>query len=698
MEIIIAKSAGFCFGVNNAIKLVQSLVDNNNENIYTFGPIIHNDQVVKRLESDGVKIVENLDDIKTKGHIVIRAHGVTPDIYKKINDKALVLEDATCPYVKKIHILVKEKSDEGYRIIIVGDKEHPEVIGINGWCNNKSYVVGSEEDVLKIESCDEKICVVAQTTLTREKWDKLNEVIKSRFKNVLKFDTICAATSKRQNEVEEIAKNVDMMVIIGGKNSSNTQKLYDICMKHCAMTYKVETSGDLPPVDIKKIKKIGISAGASTPDWVIEEVIKKMSELNNQEVVDLKEKEEMKEDEINFADAYESSFVKIHGGDIVKGKIIGFNNNEVFVDLGYKADGIISMEELTDEPDFKIDKEFKIGEEIEVLVLKVNDGEGNVALSKKQVDALKAWDDIVKAYEDKTALQAIVTEVVNGGVIASVRGVKVFIPASQVSDRYVKDLHEFMKKTITIRIIEFNDKKRKLVGSQRVILEEEKANLASDTWSNIEVGKAYEGVVKSLTDFGAFVDIGGIDGLIHISELSWKRVKHPSEVVKVGDKVQVTINEFNKDKKKVSLGYRKVEDSPWYKVTQKYKVDDIVNVKVLRIAPFGAFVELEDGVDGLVHISQISNKRLAKPDDVLEIGMKVDAKIVELDIENKKISLSIKEVNPIDPLVEESQSDEKAGSSTDKAEGKSTEEVPSEHKEEMTVTLGDMFEKETQSE
>jgi len=683
LDIVIAKSAGFCFGVSNAVKLVYKLLENSNDsNIYTYGPIIHNNQVVEHLNDKGVKKIECIDEVKEGGHVVIRAHGVTPDTYKSISDKGLILEDATCPYVKKIHNLVKEKSNEGYKIIILGDKQHPEVIGINGWCDNNSYIFDSEEDIDKVAACDEKVCVVAQTTLTQEKWEKLNEKLKSKFNNILTFNTICNATSTRQNEAAEIAQNVDMMIIIGGNDSSNTQKLYDICRKHCPMTYKVETSGDLPPVDIKKIKKIGISAGASTPDWVIEEVIKKMSELNNQRMVDLKENEE----DVNFADIYESSFVKIHSGDVVKGKIIGFNNNEVFVDLGYKSDGIITLEEYTDEPDYKLDKNIKIGDEVEVLVLKVNDGEGNVALSKKQVDALKAWDGIVKAYEDKTPVKAIITEVVNGGVLASASGVKVFIPASQISDKFVKELNEFLKKTVNIRIIEFNEKKRKFVGSQRVILEEEKAALASGTWSSIEVGKVYSGTVKSLTDFGAFVDIGGIDGLIHISELSWNRVKHPSEVLKVGDKVSVSILEFNKDKKKVSLGYRKMEDNPWYKAAQKYNVGDVVNVKVLRFAPFGAFVELEDGVDGLVHISQISTKRLAKPEDVLEAGMKVEAKITEMDIENKKISLSIKEVKPIDPVTEDAPSDGK----TDSSEAVS-EETPSEHKEEMNLTLGDMM-------
>jgi (E)-4-hydroxy-3-methyl-but-2-enyl pyrophosphate reductase/ribosomal protein S1 len=676
LEIIVAKSAGFCFGVGNAVKMVYEMLETNNKEIYTFGPIIHNEQVVNYLKEKGVKIVDDIDDINGKSHIVIRAHGVTPIIYKKIKDKGLVLEDATCPYVKKIHNLVEEKSNEGYRIIIVGDKNHPEVIGINGWCNNYAYIVNSVDDVKSLKKCDEKVCVVAQTTITKEKWHEINECLKEKFENISTFDTICSATSKRQSEVEEISKTVDLMIIIGDKKSSNTQKLYDISKKHCAMTFKVQTSSELPQIDVKKIKKIGISAGASTPDWVIEEVIRKMSELNKQDVT----KNEENNGEINFADALENSFVRIQAGDIVKGKIIGFNSNEVFVDLGYKADGIISLDEYTDIPDFQIEKEVKIGEEIEVFVQKINDGEGNVRLSKKQVEANKAWEEVEKAYENKTPLKAVVIEVVNGGVIASYHGVRIFVPGSQLSDRYVKDLREYLKSTVELRLIDFNEKRRKLVGSARVIIEERNEKASKEIWESIEVGKIYKGTVKSLTKFGAFVDIGGVDGLIHVSELSWSRIDHPSEVLKEGDAVEVHVLEFDKDKKKISLGYRKQEDNPWVKVGQMYKEGVIVTVKVLRMTPFGAFVEIIEGVDGLVHISQISNKHIAKVEDVLEVGMKVDAKIIEMDTENKKINLSIKEVNPIDPPED----------NKEKGEEKEKEAEVTEHKEEMEVTLADV--------
>lgn len=668
MKIIVANTAGFCFGVSNAIKLVYDLIEKTNKKIYTFGPIIHNEQVVNHLKGKGVQVVEDISEINEEGYIVIRAHGVTPEVLEQIKLKKMNLIDATCPYVTKIHRLVREKFVEGYQIIIIGDKNHPEVIGINGWCSDSAYIVNSTGDVNSLEETDKNVCVVAQTTITNEKWQEINEYLKKRFKNVLKFDTICSATIKRQNEAAEIAKKADMMLIVGGANSSNTQKLFEICKKYCEEVFKVETSGDLPPVDIKKIKKIGITAGASTPDYLIKEVIEKMSELD---IVD---------NEMSFKDAFESSLVTLRSGEIVKGKIIGFNNNEVFVDLGYKSDGIIPMEQFTDDPEFNAEKSLKVGEEIEVFVERVNDGEGSVLLSKRKVDAIRNWDKIEEAYEKKIPLKAKVVEVVKGGVVANAGGVRIFVPASQLSDRFVKDLNEFLKKIINVRIVEYNKQKHKVVGSQRVILEEEKVVAAVEVWGSIEAGKMYSGTVKSLTDFGAFVDIGGVDGLIHLSELSWTKIKHPSDVLKVGDIVEVVVLEFDKDKKRISLGYRKSSDNPWIKAAEKYKAGDVVKGKVVRLVPFGAFVELEEGIDGLVHISQISNVRIGKPNDVLEAGQIVEAKITEINLEAKKISLSIKEVNPIDPVKKE----EKEAVAVE-------EDAPTEHKEEMGNTIGDVM-------
>lgn len=678
MKILVAGSAGFCFGVNKAMDMVYNLLEEGRSGIYTLGPVIHNDQVVNDLRARGVEVISGIEDVKGPGTVVIRTHGVTPDIYERLREKGVEIIDTTCVYVKKIHNLVSRRYGEGCRIVIAGDKNHPEVKGINGWCNNTAFIADSPEDVDDMPPTDGDCCLVAQTTIMKDKFEKIYDKLKDKCKNVVKFDTICNATAERQNEAEALAKSSDVMLVIGSRNSSNTQKLFEICKRNCPETYIIETFGDLPPIDIKRIKNLGITAGASTPDWIIKEVIGKMEELNKQE------------NELSFKEAFESSMVTLQSGEIVKGRIIGFNNAEIYVDLGYKSDGIINMDEYTDDPDFKPENNLKVGDEIEVFVIRVNDGEGNVMLSKKKVDAMKSYEVIEEAYENKTPVTAKVIEVTNGGLIASANGVRVFIPASQVSDRYVKDLTEFLKQTVTVRIVELNRQRRKIVGSQRVILAEERERTGNEFWNAVEIGKKYNGTVKSLMDFGAFVDIGGVDGLVHVSELSWTKIKHPSEVLKIGDKIEVTVLEFDREKKRISLGFRKSEDNPWFKAAEKYKVGDVVTGRVVRLVPFGAFVELEKGIDGLVHISQISNFRIAKPGDVLDIGREVEAKVVEVNIESKKINLSIKEVNPIDPVQPASEPKPEAGPSDDSAPAPASgETIPTEHKEELTTTIGE---------
>ena len=644
MEILLAKTAGFCFGVNNAVKTVLDLVNNKNEKIYTLGPIIHNKSMVDYLERLGIKSVEKIEDInEDRATVVIRTHGIGPGIYEKIKNsgKNIAVVDATCPYVKKIHNLVMNKYNEGYKIIIVGDKEHAEVIGINSWCNNEALIINNVNDVYQLPESDDKVFVVSQTTFNYENWLSIIELLKSKYKNIEYRNTICAATSDRQKEADEISRKVDMMLVIGDKRSSNTRKLFEICRENCKCTYMIENSGELPPVNIQEIKKVGITAGASTPEWIIKEVLSKMDELNNQDK------------ELSFAEAFEKSMVRLRAGDVVKGKIISIGSDEVYVDLGYKSDGIIPFEELSYDPNFKPEKSLKPGMEIEVYVEKVNDGEGNVLLSRKKAEHLRVWDVLEEMYKNGQSVDAVVTEVINGGVIAINRGIRIFIPASQLSDRYVTNMEDFLNKSINVKLIEFNRDKNRVVGSRRVLLEEEKERLSKELWSSIEVGKKYTGIVKNLTNFGAFVDIGGAEGLIHLSELSWHKINHPSEVLNVGDTVEVTVLEFDRETKKISLGYKKPEDNPWNKVLSKYKVGDIVEGTVVRLVPFGCFVEIEDNVDGLVHISQISNKKLAKPGDVLKIGQKVQAKILEIDADKKKIALSIREVNPIDPVTEE---------------------------------------------
>ncbi|NLO40627.1 MAG: bifunctional 4-hydroxy-3-methylbut-2-enyl diphosphate reductase/30S ribosomal protein S1 [Ruminiclostridium sp.] len=668
-KIIVAKTAGFCFGVDNAVKIAMKTLQAYPNKTRTFGELIHNRQVSEKLAAKGVDAVQSIDKLEKDEHVVIRAHGIGETVYKELKEKQVHTHDATCLYVKRIHKLVAEKHREGCEIIIVGDKNHPEIIGINGWCDNQALIVSEPEEAEDLPQSDRSACVVAQTTMKPEKYEEIYKFIKKKFANAIKFDTICSATEKRQQEAREISRQADLMVVIGGKNSSNTQKLYEICLANCPLTYKIETVADIPSLVIKHNYTIGVTAGASTPDWVIKEVVETMEEMMNKQ-----------ETEMSFQQAFEESMVNsLRSGEVVKGRIIGYNTSEVFVDLGYKADGTISMEEFLEDPDFDPEKDLKEGEEILVYIIKINDGEGNVSLSKKRVESIRGMEEIEEAFNEKKPLEAVVREVVNGGVVASYKGVRVFIPASQISDHYVKDLNEFLKKKVRFEVVEMARNKRRVVGSCRNIIEKEKAEKMESFWSQVEVGQEYSGTVKSITNFGVFVDLGVVDGLIHISELSWKKINRPSDVLKPGETVQVRILGFDREKQKVSLGYRKAEENPWYDVENKYAIGDTVEGKIVRLVPFGAFVELEEGVEGLVHISQISNVRLGKPDEVLSVGQPVKMKVLEVNPELKKISLSIREVEPIDPVRADTVLD---------GEG---EDIPTEHVEEMSNTIGDII-------
>ena len=670
MKIIRAENAGFCFGVDKAVKSAFNLnAEEIKGNIYTIGELIHNQQVIDALEKKGIKVLDSYDTLKEGDCVIIRAHGVGENVYEELNKRGVKIIDATCPYVKRIHQIVRKKSEEGYDIVIFGDPKHPEVIGINGWCKGNALIITDESQVEELSPGNNKVAVVAQTTSKGAKYDKICELLKKKFAFVLKFDTICSATVRRQTEAHELSRKVDAMIVIGGRNSSNTQKLYQICKENCSETYLVENKDELPLFK-KNVNTIGITAGASTPESVIKEVIFHMQDMMNGH-----------EGEIDFNKALEETFTELRPNEVVKGKIIGYNNNDVFVDLGYKADGLIPMEEFLDDPDFDPEKELVPGKEIEALVVKINDGEGNVSLSKKKVDFIRGYEIAEEAFKNNTPIEVVVKEVVKGGVVADFKGLRIFIPASQLSDRFVKDLTPYVGKKIKILIIEMANKRR-IVGSSRVLIEKEKAQKSADFWDNVEVGKEYTGTVKSITKFGVFVDLGGVDGLIHISELSWKKIDDPSEVMKVGDTVKVRVTEFDKETQKISLGYRKAEDNPWYNIEERYHVGDVVTGTVLRMVPFGVFVELEEGVEGLVHISQISNVRLGKPDEVLSVGQKVEMKIVDINTELKKISLSIKDVKPIDPVKEEEPA---AKEETDE------EDVPTEHSEEMSNTIGDIL-------
>lgn len=635
MNILLADYSGFCFGVKKAVSTAYENASAT-ERVFTYGPIIHNNTVVNELEQKGVKKLASVEELKKGDTVIIRSHGISKSEMEVLKEKDVNIIDATCPYVENIHRKVEDNYRKGYKIIIVGDPGHPEVKGINGWCDNTAVIINSEDDAKNV-GVFSKICVVAQTTMNIHKWYALVPVImdSSKAKEILIFNTICNATEQRQRSAEDIAKKADAVIVLGGYDSSNTKKLVDICSMYCKKTYHVENINELDMNVLKGVNTLGITAGASTPDWIIKEAIDKMNTI--------KETYDENSEQRSMMDEYEKTFIRLHAGDVVRGRIIYVNDEEATVDIGYKADGIISKEELTFEGTISPKDILKPDDELDVFVLKINDGEGNVLLSKKKVDAEKSMEYIEESFNNKTVVDAKVTQIVKGGVIAEVKGVNVFIPASQLDSRYVEDLNAFQNKNIRIVLTAFEPERNRVVGSRRTVVEEEAKAKKKQLFETIQPGDVMPGTVSRLTDFGVFVDLGGVDGLIHISELSWSRVKHPKDVVKEGQKVEVYVLSVDKEKERISLSLKKTIPEPWEGIGERIHEGDIIEGKVVRIAPFGAFVEVETGVDGLVHISQISDKRVNKVEDVLKIGDIVKTKVMELNAENKKLSLSIRE-------------------------------------------------------
>ncbi|MBR2593896.1 MAG: bifunctional 4-hydroxy-3-methylbut-2-enyl diphosphate reductase/30S ribosomal protein S1 [Firmicutes bacterium] len=674
MEIIVARSAGFCFGVKRALDFVYNSIGK--DDIYTLGPIIHNKIVTDDLEKKGVKVIENPEDVKS-GTVIIRSHGVGPDTYEIFEKNHIDYIDGTCPFVKKIHNIAEKVKNEGKHLIIAGDPNHPEVTGIKKWGSEDTIIIKNPEDLDNIDlNSDFTYVLVAQTTFSYEMFDEIINKFKDNFRDIsIEFvNTICTATLKRQREAENIAENVDKMLIIGDKNSSNTQKLYNICKKKCNNVYFIENSEKFLLNNFGTNDKIGISAGASTPSAIIKEVIVRMSDLNVNDDVNVVE-----EGEKSFEEMLDDNFVILHTGDVVKGKVIRVSNEEVSVDLGYKSDGIIPRSEFSSDPNVIPSQTVQPGDVIEVFIVRVNDGEGNVLLSKKRIEAQKGMSEIEDAYNNKTVVTGNVTDIVKGGLIAVANGIRVFIPSSQVSNRYIEDLSVFKGQDLDFNIIEMDKVKRRIIGGRKELIAKELQAKKDALFESLTVGQKIDGKVSRITDFGAFVDLGGVDGLIHISEMSWGRIGSPREVLKEGDEVKAIVLDINKEKGKISLSLKDEDNNPWKLAVDKYVVGSTVQGKVVRMVPFGAFVELEPGVDGLVHISQIAAKHVVKPEDELTIGEIINVKVLDVNGEQKKISLSKKEADvPAQEKEEAMAAAEEAAEAAPAEETPTAEEAPAE--------------------
>lgn len=640
MKIRVANSAGFCFGVDRAVQMVFHLLDEGKQ-VYTLGPIIHNPQIVQELEERGVRIVDTPAQVPPGGTLVIRSHGVARAVQEEIFSRGLACADATCPFVRKIHKIVSRACEAGQPVLIAGDASHPEIEGVIGYCTPPPHVFQNAAELQDLlekhpEFSSRKVCVIAQTTFSLEEWGNCLQILKKVCTNADVFATICNATVLRQSEASDLAQNSDLMLVIGGRHSSNTAKLRDVCAQNCT-TYLIEKAEEIPSQAVKKAVSIGITAGASTPASIIKEVLDTMTEII--EGAGLTEQESA---ESNFEEMLEESLKSLNTDEKVRGVVVGIAPNEIYVDVGRKQAGFVPLSELSADPNAKTEDLVKIGDELDLLIMRTNDQEGTIMLSKKRLDAVKGWETISEAEENETVLAGVVTEVIKGGVIAVTNGVRVFIPASQATASRNDPLDALLKKEVKFRIIEVNRQRRRAVGSIRSVLKDERKELADKFWETAEEGKEFTGVVKSLTAYGAFVDLGGIDGMVHISELSWNRIKHPSEVVNVGDTIEVYIKGLDREKGKISLGYKKDEDNPWEILKKDYPVGTTVEVQVVGLTTFGAFARIIPGIDGLIHISQIADHRIEKPQDALKNGDKVKAKITDIDFDKHRVSLSIR--------------------------------------------------------
>ena len=633
-QILLAKEAGFCFGVKRAVDTALNKKKEYKNKIYTLGPLIHNNDVVNLLEENNIYHIDinGIDNLKEGDVIIIRSHGISKSILEKLHSKKLNVVDATCPYVTKIQMKVKEYYDLGYGILIVGDKDHPEVIGINGWCNNTAIISKGDE---LLQNLPKKIFVVSQTTEKQCNFDKVLDMVSDKCSEVVALNTICNATEVRQKAANDLSKEVDTMVVIGGYNSSNTTKLYEICKKNCKNTIHVENAGEIPMEFINKANNIGITAGASTPDWIIKEAVLKM-------------KNEVMENEMLQYEAYMNNNMELRVGKVIKGEVFKVSEKEAYLTItGAKNEGLLPIAEVTKDENAKLNEIINVGEMIEAKIISVKNSDGYIVVSRIEIEREGIQKELKSIFENKEEIEVKITNEVKGGVIATYKGIRVFIPASHISLEKVNNLSEYMNKTIKVKIIEFEKQRNgmKIVGSRREILQGEKDKKEEQTWNNLEKDTVVEGIVRRISSFGAFVEVQGVDGLLHISEMSWNKVVSPKEVVKIGETIKVYVLDVDKENKKLALSLKKLQENPWSNVNEKYPVGNVVLGKVVRFADFGAFVELEPGVDGLVHISQISDKKVDRPSSVLKVGQEIKAVILETNEETKRISLSIKAVD-----------------------------------------------------
>ncbi|MCL2353968.1 MAG: bifunctional 4-hydroxy-3-methylbut-2-enyl diphosphate reductase/30S ribosomal protein S1 [Defluviitaleaceae bacterium] len=655
MDIVLADVYGFCFGVERAVD--GALKARLEGDVACLGAITHNKTVLDEMKNAGISIVDTLDEVDEKDDVtvIIRAHGEPPTTYGALKDRGLKYIDFTCPIVLKNQEIAKNAVAQGCKVIITGNKNHPEIVAINGWIGNEAIIVASVAEAGDVAWQDDaQYLLMSQTTFCGSAFDEIKIFLDEKIKNLKIENTICKPTIDRQEAAKSLAEQVDAVIVLGDMTSSNAKKLYDICKKINPNTYFVEKIKNLSLKNLARSDKIGITAGASTPHATIKEALKIMSEFENN--VENLENEAGE----SFADMLQETLTVLRTGQVVTGKVISIVNGEVMVDLQYKSDGIIQRGQFSENKDVNPADHVKPGDEIDVYILRVNDGDGNVLLSKKRVDAQKGYKDIDHAFENKELVLGKIVELVKGGLIVNIGGVRVFVPSSQATARFTKDLSSLVGQELEFEILELNKQKRpwRIIAGRKDIAARQENEAREKALASLAEGMKVTGPVTSVANFGAFIDLGGIDGLIHVSELSWGRIKNPSEVLKVGDVVEAYVIKINPETGKVSLTLKDIANDPWNNIEERYPLGSIVVGKVVRIVPFGAFVELEENLDGLVHISQIAYEHVKNPEDVLTIGQEVEAVIMEMDMEKRKISLSIKEALVVDYDTEDAEGEE----------------------------------------
>ncbi len=634
-NVTVAKTAGFCFGVDRAIKKLDDVIKQYSTPIYTMGPIIHNKQVIEKYEKAGVKTADNINQITPSSVVVIRSHGIGKDQYEYLKEKNVTIIDATCPYVRKVQNIVNKYKEGGYKIIIIGDEHHPEVTGVNGWCGGDAIIINDKKNIPIIEKYD-KICVVAQTTIIESLFEDITNEIKSRCADVQIFNTICAATEERQKEAAEIAAKSDMMIVVGGYDSSNTKKLAEICRKYCCKTMHIETAEEIDLNILKECNKVGITAGASSPAWIIKEVAEKSMEEQN-----------------NILQQYEETFKKFKPGDIMEGEIISVNSDCVVMNIGGKSDGIIKKDEFMQDLYEDLMRTAAIGDRCKVMVISTNDGAGNIVLSKLKVDEIEAKEKLQEQFDGEEILTGTISKVVKGGVMVDLGSLSAFMPASYYDIKFVKDLNALVGKSITGRIVEYNPAQNRIIFSHKVLLVEEIEKRKAEqravkeaAVAELELGQIVQAKVKNFTDYCVFVDLNGVDGFIHMSDLTWKSIKKPSDALSAGQVVQAKITELDKENFKIKLSIKELTQNPWEVFKKKYKEGEKATVKITSLANYGAFAEIIPDLEGLIHISQFAHTKIDRPESMLKVGDEVEVLITKIEEASKKISLSIKDLTP----------------------------------------------------